>query len=379
MRSTAPVLLLVFAIACGPAPVDSGPEPYLAITEVLAGDPEGFAVAELPRDFVFPADHGRHPEFRTEWWYFTGHLAGEQDYGFQLTFFRSGLPEAAAAASDSAWRPDDLWMAHFAVGNYTAGRFHAEERFARGAAGLAGAADARFDVWLEDWSLTAVDPTRSDSALELRAATGEITLDLRLVPQRLPVLNGEAGLSRKGTAPGNASYYYSMTRWEAGGTLIGPDGADAVAGQAWLDREWSTSALEPGQIGWDWFSLSLSDGTDVMLYLMRRDDGTFDLTSSGTWVNADGSSEPLALEDYDVRVLDVWKSPSGSEYPAGWEIRIPDRALELRITPLLADQELRHTFRYWEGGVAVEGTHGETTVSGRGFVELTGYAGEPGG
>jgi len=364
------------AMACG-GDVSVPEPPRIAITEVLAGDATGFARADRAREFVFPRDHGSHPGFRTEWWYFTGHLraADDREFGFQLTFFRSTLtpPEEPETSGGSAWRTDDVWMAHLALGDFDGGKFRSHERFARGAMGLAGASANGLDVWLEDWQATALRPEDLESPVRLVASAGDVALDLVLRPQRLPLLQGDQGLSQKGSRPGNASYYYSVTRWQAEGELGLAEEALAVDGSAWMDREWSSSALEPGQVGWDWLSLQLDDGSDLMLYMMRRADGSIDTTSSGSWQPRSGQARRFGSSDFAMVPTAWWTSPDGVEYPSSWRLEIRSLDLELEIVPRLANQELRGTFRYWEGGVGATGTLGGQPVGGRGFVELTGY------
>jgi len=229
-----------------------------------------------------------------------------------------------------------------------------------------------FRVWLKDWAAAAsggpVFP------LHLRAAAGEVALDLRLLQGKPAVLQGDRGLSRKSAELGNASYYYSLTRLPAAGTLRVGDERLVVTGAAWMDREWSTSSLGRDQVGWDWFALQLSDGSDLMLYQLRRRDGTADPTSSGTLVGPAGRSRSLAPSDFALEVLDQWTSPdSGIRYPARWRLRAPSELLDLVVSPRLADQELDLAFRYWEGAVALEGTRAGRPVSGQGYAELTGY------
>jgi predicted secreted hydrolase len=343
-----------------------------------AADDRGYARALEPRELAFPADHGPHPDFRTEWWYFTGNLATPEGrrFGFQLTFFRSALAPRMETRG-SAWATRQAWLAHFTVSDVDGddgGRFHSFERWSRGAVGLAGVETAPFRVWVEDWSAAAeqrgeVFPAR------LRAAQGDVALDLRLSQGKPPVLQGDRGLSRKSSEPGNASFYYSLTRMPASGTLrVGPE-TFSVEGDAWMDREWSTSSLGAGQVGWDWFALQLADGTDLMLYQLRHADGRPDPAGSGSLVAPDGTSRTLPFGAFSLGVLDHWQSPrSGARYPAGWRVRVPSEDLDLTVTPLLADQELDVSFRYWEGAVAVEGTRQGTPVDGQGYVELTGYA-----
>jgi predicted secreted hydrolase len=264
-------------------------------------------------------------------------------------------------------------MAHFAlsVPGEADGRFFSFERFARGAGGLAGAGTRPFRVWLEDWSAEGgedIPPTR------LRAAAEEVALDLTLAPGKPPVPQGDRGLSRKGREPGNASYYYSMTRLPSSGRIIVHGETYEVSGLSWMDREWSTSSLDEDVAGWDWFSLQLDDGRDLMVYQLRRTDGSADPLSAGTLVETDGSTITLAATEYRIEPLATWRSPESSRtYPSLWKLRLPSQRLELEIEPLLADQELSHSFVYWEGAVRLRGTAAGEPVAGRGYVELTGY------
>ena len=209
---------------------------------------------------------------------------------------------------------------------------------------------------------------------QLSAHGDDFGIDVRLRPLKAPVLNGDAGLSQKSAEPGNASYYYSMTRLETEG-YINVDGRDfAVSGLSWLDREWSTSALAPEQVGWDWFALQLSDGSDLMFYQLRTQDGRQDPMSSGTLTGPDGVATHLRADDVTIRVEGEWESPAGGTYPAAWTLELPDRGLMLRISPVIADQELFTTVRYWEGAVDISGEREGKPITGRGYVELTGYA-----
>lgn len=343
----------------------------------LSGAPGRYEQAMVPRPFVFPADHGPHPAFRSEWWYFTGNLdgGGGERFGFQLTFFRFALAPEEPPPGGSAWRTRQAWMAHFALTD-VAGRAHrGVERFSRGAPGLAGAVAAPFRVWLEDWQARSTGAALFPMALEAR--DGDLGLALSLVSAKPLVLQGDRGLSRKSAEPGNASYYYSFTRLQAQGTVTVGGRTLPVTGQAWMDREWSTSALADDQVGWDWFALHLDDGSDLMFYRLRRRDGSMDPASAGTLVAPDGSVEAIAAGDVEIEELGTWRSPDGAaRYPARWRLSLPDRALRLDVRPVLADQEMRHGFRYWEGAVEVTGQRGEQVLEGRGYVELTGYAGD---
>jgi len=341
-------------------------------------DTRGFARAEGPRPLAFPADHGPHADFQTEWWYITGNLTaatGEQ-FGYQLTFFRRALvPPAERAERASAWGTDQVYMAHFAVTDVAGGAHRSFERFSRDAAGLAGAQAAPFRVWLEDWEMAGPDIGQTRLRAAARDEAGELWLDLALRDLKGPALQGDRGYSRKGPEPGNASYYYSLPRIATTGTLSLRGQTWTVTGQSWLDHEFSTSALGPELIGWDWFSLQLSDGSEVMLYALRRADGRRDPFSSGTLIAADGATQPLAADAFEIRATGEWRSPrTGGVYPAGWVLVVPAAGLRLAVTPRLADQEMRTSLPYWEGAVKVEGTRNGQAVSGQGFVELTGYA-----
>ena len=346
----------------------------LELAAALGGGNEaGFLRATAPRSFVFPADHGAHDGFRTEWWYVTGNLfaADGRAFGVQLTFFRNALT-ADTVDSPSRWRSSHVWMAHFALSDQRRGTFHYAERFAREGAGLAGVSVAPFRVALEDWSLA----SRSEadfSPLHLVARDAGLAVDLDLAAGKPPVLQGDRGLSQKGPEPGNASYYYSLTRLATRGTVTVAGENVAVAGETWLDREWSTSALGSELAGWDWFALQLDDGRELMFYRLRRKDGASDPWSRGSLVAADGSSHPLLPAAIELDPLSTWTSPSGAIYPARWRLAVPGEALELELTPRVADQELAVTVRYWEGAMKVTGTSHGRPIAGHGFVELTGY------
>jgi predicted secreted hydrolase len=334
------------------------------------GDDAGFAKAFRPRHFEFPADYGGHPAFRTEWWYYTGNLFGAdgRHFGFELTFFRYALaPEAPASAS--AWATNQIYMAHFAVTDTKNGRLLAQERLSRAALGLAGADAAPFRVWVEGWSARA-----QNGGFRLSAQDSDMALDLELVPAKPPVAQGDAGLDRKGPEPGNASYYYSLTRLAASGTVsVGGVGAD-VHGSAWMDREWSTSALSDEDEGWDWFALQLSDGRDVMFYRLRRKDGGSSRFSGGSLVEADGRSVRLAADDVELEPLEYWTSEkSGARYPIAWRFRASTAGLDLTVRPYVRDQEIDLSVRYWEGAVRIEGTARGAPIEGNGYLELAGY------
>jgi len=269
-----------------------------------------FARALAPRTFRFPDDHGPHPEFRNEWWYWTGNLEGPggRRFGYQFTVFRSALAPDSDAARESAWATTQIYMAHFALTDVAANAFHSFERTSRGALDLAGATAAPFAVRVLDWSVAATDAASTFPA-RLVARDDSVAIDLRLEQGKSVVLHGDRGLSPKGSEPGDASYYDSLTRMPTAGA-ISIDGARwEVHGESWMDREWSTSALEPDQVGWDWLALQLDDGREIMVFRLRRKDGTDDQMSAGTLVDRDGAAHHVAASDFSLRAVGSWKSP----------------------------------------------------------------------
>jgi predicted secreted hydrolase len=309
-----------------------------------------------------------------EWWYVTGNLsdADGHQYGYQFTIFRSSLrPPQPTHADVSAWQSNDAYMGHLALTDVRAQRFYAYERFNRGAVGLAGAQATPLRVWIDDWQIVATDDAVTQ--LSLQARHGDIAIDLMLDMHTPPILQGDAGLSQK--SAGNASYYYSMPRLASRGTLTIADRRIEVRGVSWLDREWSTSALSPDQIGWDWFALHLSDGSDIMVYHLRRRDGQFDAYSGGSWRGENGQVVTFGATQLTATPQGSWTSPhTGATYPASWQLTIPPLALTMTVTPLLLDQELPVTVRYWEGAVQVLGMRQGMPISGLGYLEMTGYA-----
>lgn len=337
------------------------------------GDASGFARAFTPRAFTFPRDHGPHFEFQTEWWYYTGNLQAENGahFGYQLTFFRRGLtPEVPAG--DATLVTNQIYFAHFALTD-VAGRTHrGVERFSRGAADLAGASGEPFQVWLEDWRAEALLP--DGSAVRLRAQDGEMRLDLTVRAVKPIVAHGERGLSAKSDQPGNASYYLSFTRLATEGHVTVRGETFAVTGESWFDHEWSTSALGPNAVGWDWFSLQLSDGRELMLYFLRLKDGGLEPVSGGTLIEPAGSTQTFRADEARVVPLGDWTSPvTGARYPSGWTVSLPRAQIDLIVEPWLEAQEMQFYFSYWEGAVRLSGTSGGAAVTGNGYVELTGY------
>lgn len=333
------------------------------------GADAGFLRAINPRDFEFPADHGPHHGYRHEWWYLTGNLENEEGrkFGYELTFFRFALKPDHEGTSGSRWRTNVAFAAHFAVTDVDEDNFEFFQRYSRGDGRLAGANVTK--VWLDDWTLN-----MNDDQWQINVGEGGVELDLSLKQIKPVLLNGDAGLSRKSETPGNASYYYAMTRMESSGTLRMGDEQYTLNGLTWLDREWGTSALSADQQGWDWYALHLSDGSDLMFYSLRNEDGSRHPYSAGSWVDPNG--EKTALEDNDVQIeaTGTWESPLGGIYPSGWKIYLKNKGLELEVNPMIKNQELNVTPRYWEGAVSVRGTQNGAPINGSGYVELTGYA-----
>ncbi len=369
MRSSLPQrLVLVHGLAIAAA---------LAAASPIGGD--DFEAADRPRELVFPGDHGDHPEFKTEWWYLTGSVTtpdGEL-LGFQATWFRSALV-AAAPARRSNLATRDLFFFHGALTDVARKSFHFGQVGSRGAPDWASAERGSLDVAVLGRRLT----SDADGSWRATFDVDGRAVELRLTPTRTPLLHGEVpGLSRKGPRPGQASYYYSHTRLRAEGTVQrSPDSEPvAVEGTVWFDHEFGSNQLAEDQVGWDWFSVALDDGSDLMLYLLRREDGTFETESSGTLRRPDGTREHLRLADFRVEVLETWRSPrSDATYPARWRLRVPDHGVDLEVRPVIADQELDTRdstgVTYWEGLCEFTGRVGERGVGGRGYVELVGYA-----
>ncbi len=364
------------------------PGTALAIGLVLASAPpaaqsaerdaEGWKTVAAPRRFDFPRDHAAHEDYRLEWWYYTGNLAAGdgRPFGFELTFFRAGVDREPV--NPSRWAVRDLYIAHFAISDISRGRFHFFERLRRGGIGWAGASTDRLHVWIDQWQVR----LEGDDHL-LEAGDGDFALALRLSPRKPPVLQGDAGLSQKGPSEGNASYYYSITRMETTGSITAGGRALPVTGWSWMDREFSSSFLETGQQGWDWMSIQLDGDRELMIYQIRRPDGAADVYSSGTIIDAEGRTERLRADQFQLIPGRRWRSPrSGAEYPVEWTVRAPGKNVDLRVRAALSQQEMNTMtsigIPYWEGAILVEGTWSGTPTTGRGYLEMTGYQAQKG-
>ncbi len=324
--------------------------------------------------YRFPADHAAHPEFRTEWWYYTGHLTSSEgnQFGFQLTFFRHAL-RPPAPKLQSRWALHTLYFIHFAITDEKRETYRFQEKVSRGALNMAGADPETYHVWVQDWEVRLQEKIH-----RLKAGKEDMGIDLTLVPAKGAVIHGNNGVSQKAVGEGYASHYYSLTRMLTTGALYWQGTSYEVTGLAWMDHEFGSNQLRDYQVGWDWFSVQLDNQTELMLYIIRHRDGQADPTSSGTLIHPDGSFEHLPLSTFQVETLGSWRSKkSGTTYPSGWRLKVPAKRLELKLIPTVKDQELttrKSTLvNYWEGSVRVKGSFKGREVEGRGYVELTGY------
>jgi predicted secreted hydrolase len=351
----------------------------LILAVLLAGGARAGEAFEMPRPgrvWSFPQDHGAHPEYKTEWWYYVGHLKATsgESFGYQLTFFRVALRKPDPEAR-STWSLHTVYFAHLALTDPARRTFFFREKSGRGALGLSGATAGAMKVWIDDWRAEL-----EGEEFHLLAQDGGLGLDLVLKPMKPPALHGEGGLSRKSGKSDAASHYYSLPRLDTRGTIFVDGRQVAVTGESWMDHEFFSQALAPNLSGWDWFSLQLADGWEVMLYLLRHQDGSVDPASSGTLIDPQGQTRHLNLADFTVKPTGAWTSPhSRTKYPAGWEIMIPGAGYRLTLTPTLPDQEIRSqapaNVTYWEGQVKIQGVKNGAPVAGLGYAELTGYAG----
>jgi predicted secreted hydrolase len=334
---------------------------------------DGWSLAVPGYQITLPLDHLPHYGFRTEWWYFTGNLRGKdgREFGYQVTFFRYGYrPVRKRIPMRSRFVMDDLKFAHFAVTDINNKQFYYDSRVSRGAFGEAGFGSGKRLAWIDNWELSYA------SDFHLHAASANHSIDLQLKPTKPAVLEGENGLSQKAAGIGRASYYYSITRLTTSGSITIGNDTHEVTGNSWFDREWATNQLAEGQVGWNWFGIQFTDGSDLMLYQMRLRNGGIDPYSCGKWIDADGSIVDLGVNDFELTSLKSWQSPSTKvSYPIEWTLRIPKLNLDLVIVPRVENQELNLSVVYWEGAIKLRGERGNKPVDGVGYMELTGYRG----
>ncbi len=360
------VVAVLLAVACGAA---------------RAAEKEGapsWRTAEPGWKYEWPRDHAPHRDFKTEWWYFTGNLRATDGrrFGYQLTFFRQGVRPSTAKPARSRFVVDDLKFGHFTLTDVSSGKFLFSQQLTRGAFGEAGfgaESSAAKLAWLGNWTLA----LESDGSFRAKAVEGDRSVELHLASKKPWVLHGADGVSVKAEEPGHASHYYSGTRLRSTGKVSIGAAAFDVEGESWFDHEWATNQLAADQAGWDWFSIQLDDGTELMLYRLRKKDGSIDPASSGTFVDPAGGTRHLGEKQMQVTATKQWKSPqSRAEYPGSWQVKIPSLDLNLTVTTPVANQELAlQPVTYWEGLIDVIGTRAGHAVRGHGYVELTGYAG----
>lgn len=324
--------------------------------------------------FEFPRDYFDHPDFQTEWWYYTGNLksANGHRFGFELTFFRQAVSRDSARVA--TWDVNDIYLTHLALSDLDGQKFYHSERMNRAGPGIAGASAATARIWNGNWQIQ-----WDGSDQKLQAIDPKFQLHLTLHPEKSPVIHGENGVSQKSEGAGHASYYISLTRLTANGQLEVNGEQLEVSGLAWMDHEFFTHQLEPDQVGWDWLSLQLGDNTELMLFRIRRKDGSLDPFSSGTYVDGPGKSTHLRAGDFIVQPLaQSWTSPAThANYPIAWKIVIPKLEIELEAHTSLAAQELTGKTNiapsYWEGAITLGGRRGNMPLGGVGYLEMTGY------
>jgi predicted secreted hydrolase len=352
----------------------------LTVVPGLAADTvQEFRVATEGYGYSFPRDHGAHEKFRTEWWYYTGQVTTKdgRPFGYELTFFRRGMPREQTKTLPSKWAVSHLYLAHFAISDLSKGRFHYTDKMSRAGLGKAGAASDRLQVWIDHWSAEA--PLAAPGTQVLKAADGDLAIQLTVSSGKPPVVHGINGISRKGPVTGQASHYYSFTRLATTGTLTVGNESFEVSGTSWMDHEFGSADLDKDLVGWDWFCLQLDDQRELMLYRLRRADGSTDPASSGTLIDRDGRGHHLLLGDFMLEPTSYWTSPtSKARYPQRWRLTVPSQQLSLELIPRMAEQELspkRSTqITYWEGAIETTGTAQGKPIHGQGYMELTGYA-----
>jgi predicted secreted hydrolase len=322
--------------------------------------------------YHFPQDHFNHPEFQTEWWYYTGNLRAKDGhrFGFELTFFRQGI---SRKPDPSPWAVHDLYMAHLALSDISGSRYYKSERINRAGPGIAGIDSATGTVWNGNWQTHIGEKSHT-----LRGIGENFALELTAIPEKPPVIHGENGVSRKAEGLNHASHYISFTRMNSSGTIELHGTRYSVEGDAWMDHEFFSESADGDEVGWDWLSLQLADNTELMLYRLRHRDGTVDPYSSGTYIDAAGKSTHLSLSDFQMNATgETWKSKeTGAAYPVAWTVAIPALHLQLSITTPLDAQEFvsRVGPSYWEGAIDIAGQRDNNAVHGTGYLEMTGYS-----
>ena len=347
----------------------------LAMNAPGANDPYRLALPNYR--FEFPRDNFNHPEFQTEWWYYTGNLRTAQGrrFGFELTFFRRAVDRQPAT---TVWDLKDVWMAHLALSDIEGGQFLHTERFNRSGPGVAGADLKQARVWNGNWQTQwTFDPAIvGGSTQTLQGIADRFSFELSLKAEKPPVINGENGVSQKAEGAGKASHYVSFTRLTTTGVIVLDGKRFSVEGSSWMDHEFFSHQLEAGQSGWDWFSLQLEDRSELMLFRLRRAGGSMDPYSAGTYVDSRGHAKHLVAGDFTLTAGKTWTSGvTGGSYPVEWVIEVPSLGLKAAIRTPLVQQEITGSTTYWEGAIEIAATRFDRRLSGVGYLEMTGYVG----
>ncbi len=362
------ILVLFFALGWSLPPGQAFADSQQQIRHALTG-----------YQFQFPRDLYAHNDYRIEWWYLTGELEGDDgnQYGYHTVFIRVSLQSLKALQarkpSGSQWENDHLYFANCAVSDFKNKSFHFFERLNRQGPGLAGAREDRLEVWNENWKLI-----EGEKGFHVEVMEQKTGFDLKLVPQKNPVIHGNGADKPKWEIPQNAPNYFSYTRLKTTGTISVGGRKVKVSGTSWMDRVFGKQLLVPKQKGWDRFLLHLDNGSDLLLFFIRNQDGRFDPRSGGTLIDSRHQSRHIAFEQVQMKALGDWTSETSNiTYPSGWRIKLPDENIDIEITPTMQNQEL-HLLRslsnaHWAGGVEVQGRYGDKSVKGRGHVELVGY------
>ena len=366
-------VVLASLYACVPEPSQSvGSTGAVRVGQVLGSseDDSGFDRADVVREFVFPDDHGAHPTYKTEWWYLTANLVSDDgsEFGVQYTLFRHALNPSPMGASQ--WQSGQVYMAHIALTDVARKLHRHDQRLSRGHPGIAGVVlEPTFKAYLEDWSLSGSVDAQVSLFLKATSEVG-FGMDLELIQTQPFLYQGDQGLSAKG--PGQASYYYSIPSMSVSGEVMMDDRKSVVQGKGWLDREWSTSVLNEAQQGWDWFALHFDDGSEATLFNLRRSDCSQDPFNQALRLNSDGARRDYGAQEFTIRPLRFWVDDSATHWPIEWSLEFHDQTFMLQA--LVEDQLMETGIRYWEGAI---GVYRDSQRVGSGYMELTGYEGEP--
>ena len=345
----------------------------ISVASIMSGEVSGFKKADSIRQFIFPKDHFAHNEYRTEWWYFTGNLFTQEGrrFGYQFTIFRNGI--LPGSESDSVViSQNSLYSIHIGISDIQNQKFYSYERYARALDGLAGSDETAKRIYIEgneilfDFSNGAELP-----GFQVNSSTDDFKISFNLVPEKKMVLHGDKGLSKKSNKPGNASYYYSFTKLNTGGELTLQGEKFKLNGSSWMDREWSTSALESDQKGWDWFALQMEDGTELMYFRLRDSTGSTNF-QKGTLIQMDGSYDVFTGNDFKITPLKNAEI-DGIKYPVEWEIKIIPLNFVFGVSVAMKNQVHYFRLRYYEGAINAFKKSGNEISKGVGYVELTGY------